>query len=189
MKSKQPSLQRQAKLRTRLLVILLLGVFSLFLLMPFAPKIVELAGNKHQPATQHEPTNSENLVPVFKKEGELSFIKAATGKKVSTIDIEIATTFEERQQGLMFRRQMPSHQGMLFVFNESEPQAFWMKDTYIPLDIIYVDEKRTIVSIVANAQPLSETSLPSGVPAQYVVEVVAGFCAGNNIVTGDKIEF
>ena len=72
---------------------------------------------------------------------------------------------------------------------QEKPQSFWMLNTYISLDIIFVNSDMEIVAIQANAQPHSTKRLPSLKPARYVVEVVAGFCAGHGIREGDKIQF
>ncbi len=84
---------------------------------------------------------------------------------------------------------MEEMQGMLFVFEDATPRSFWMKNTYISLDIIYVDADKKIVSIQKSAVPLSEESLPSYKDAMYVVEVNAGFTDKYNIKEGDQISF
>ncbi len=127
--------------------------------------------------------------PVFKKEGVLSFIGKEKGDTISTIAIEIAETDEERARGLMDRKSMPDSVGMLFIFPAAEEQSFWMKNTYISLDILYVDSNFEIVSIQKYATPLSEESLPSFKKAQYVVEVNAGYTDKKKIKYGDKIAF
>ncbi len=129
--------------------------------------------------------------PPFIKEGRLTFgSKDSTGTflpKIS-IDIEVAASPQETSRGLMYRQSMDEMQGMLFIFQEMEEQSFWMKNTYISLDILYVDDKGKIVSIQENATPLSEDLLPSFQPAQYVVEVNGGFCKRNGIGVGDWID-
>jgi uncharacterized membrane protein (UPF0127 family) len=185
-KSPKHSKQKKGTRRSQILVFLLLAVFALFLLVPMLPRFIGKNTEVENVQQTEEPqTNS----PQFKKEGELTFISKSTNKAVATIEIELANTDLERMQGLMFRHQMPSNQGMLFVFDSPEPRSFWMKNTYISLDIIYVNEKKEIVSIVESAQPLSEESLPSGAKAQYVVEVVGGFCKGYGLGIGDKVVF
>ncbi|WP_346317762.1 DUF192 domain-containing protein [Chitinophaga sp. YIM B06452] len=127
--------------------------------------------------------------PVFKNEGQLSFISKAKGDTIKTIAIEIAETDEERAKGLMDRKSMEDTQGMLFIFSAPEEQSFWMKNTYISLDIMYVNENFEIVSIQKYATPLSEESLPSFKKAQYVVETNAGFADKYKVAYGDKIAF
>lgn len=123
----------------------------------------------------------------FVKGGEVVFYKG--GNKVVKVDVEIAADDTQRAKGLMFRPYMPDTVGMLFVFEQSEPQAFWMKNTIIPLDIIYVGANKKIVSIQKNAVPYSEKSLPSEGDAQYVVEVNAGFSDRYDLKAGDAISF
>lgn len=127
--------------------------------------------------------------PEFRKEGVLSFISKEKGDTISTISIEIAETDDERARGLMDRKSMADSLGMLFIFPAPEEQSFWMKNTYISLDIMYVDENMEIVSIQKYATPLSEESLPSFKKAQYVVEVNAGYVDKKKIKYGDKIVF
>jgi len=133
---------------------------------------------------EHKPSRTE--VP-FTKEGELTFYQANTKIPITTIEIEIADNYRETMRGLMFRYKMDMDKGMYFVMDREEPQAFWMKNTYIPLDIIYLNSKKQIVSIVKNTKPESTASLPSGKKAKYVVEVNAGFCDKYNIESGDYI--
>lgn len=123
----------------------------------------------------------------FVKGGEVVFYK--DGNKVVKVDVEIAADDTQRAKGLMYRPYMPDTVGMLFVFDKSEPQAFWMKNTIIPLDIIYVGANKKIVSIQKNAVPYSEKSLPSEGDAQYVVEVNAGFADQYGLKPGDAISF
>lgn len=89
----------------------------------------------------------------------------------------------------MFRRSMPDTAGMLFIFEQSEPQVFYMKNTYIPLDIIFVNENSQIVTIQKNTKPLSDKLIPSYMDSLYVVEVNAGFCDTHGIHIGDSIIF
>lgn len=125
----------------------------------------------------------------FTKEGELSFFRQGTAEKIAQIDIEIADTPAERTQGLMYRRYLPPDAGMLFIFESSGPLSFWMKNTYIPLDIIFISETKAIVSIAKNTTPLSEGLIPSGKAAMYAVEVNAGFCDRHAITQGDTVDF
>ncbi len=125
----------------------------------------------------------------FVKEGELVFFNKEGSKKIKKIDIEIADNEQEKMQGLMYRKYMPDTCGMLFIFDKEEPQSFWMKNTIIPLDIIFVDKNGKIVSIQKNTTPYSEKSIPSYKPAMFVVEVNAGFCDRYDIKQGDYISF
>ena len=119
----------------------------------------------------------------FTKEGGLIFTK-----NIEKLTIEIADNDEETTQGLMFRRTMPDSCGMLFIFPNSEPRNFWMKNTYLPLDIMFLDEFKKIVTIQANRTPFSEEQIPSYQDAKYVLEVNAGYCKRKGVEKGDMIE-
>src|SRR5690606_31682753 len=140
------------------------------------------------PASPSVPgSNATPAEPKFVKEGILHFVK--NNQVQTTIDIEVARYAREIEQGLMHRQKMDENKGMLFIFPDEQPRGFWMKNTFIPLDIIYVDADKTIVSIQKNTTPLSEESLPSDGAAQYVVEVNAGFCDAHSLTPGDRIDF
>ncbi|MGS2727858.1 DUF192 domain-containing protein [Psychroserpens sp. BH13MA-6] len=125
----------------------------------------------------------------FEKEGELQLKTKDTDSLIANLAIEIADNAYETQTGLMYRKHMANNHGMLFIFPDSDNRSFYMKNTEIPLDIIYISEKKTIVSIQKNAQPFDETSLPSEGPAKYVLEVNAGLSDQWKLTKGDYISF
>ncbi|SMO82465.1 DUF192 domain-containing protein [Solitalea koreensis] len=145
------------------------------------------SSNNSNKATAQD-NSTEIAEPKFKKEGELTFI-STDGKEIRKINIEIADDEQQREQGLMYRKSMSDTEGMLFKFSKSEPQSFWMHNTYISLDIIYVNENKEIVKIYKEAKPLSDQGLDSEKNAQYVVEVIGGFCDKFGVKEGDKISF
>jgi uncharacterized protein len=116
-------------------------------------------------------------------------IIAGDGSNRVTVRVEIADTNNKRELGLMFRRHLDEDAAMLFVFPGAAKQVFWMKNTYIPLDMVFADGGARIVGIVANAEPRSEAQLTVDAPAQYVLEVNAGFCSRHGVVTGDRLTF
>jgi len=124
----------------------------------------------------------------FTKEGELTVFKTSDSTKVG-LDIEIADTDFDIQTGLMYRNSMGNSQGMLFVFDDETERFFYMKNTKIPLDLIYISAKRNIVSFQKDANPFDESSLPSNVPAKYVLEVNAGLVDTWSLSVGDSIKF
>ncbi len=126
---------------------------------------------------------------VFKKEGTAVLKKVKTDSIIANLDIEIADDEYQRQTGLMYRHSMKNHQAMLFIFKDERPRSFYMKNTEISLDIIYLNKNKQIVSIQKNAKPYDETSLPSQKAAQYVLEVNSGLSDKWNLKTGDLIEF
>jgi uncharacterized membrane protein (UPF0127 family) len=106
--------------------------------------------------------------------------------------VEIADDFDERQRGLMFRDRMDADAGMLFLFEKQEPQAFWMKNTRIPLDILYFDAQWKLVGWSLNTPPCSLGDqcppYPSQAPARYVLELNAGTSARLGAKFGDVLE-
>ncbi len=126
--------------------------------------------------------------PKFTREGELVFLKD-DGSEFNKIVIEIAETPNERQMGLMYRTSMPDSVGMLFIFEQPHRQYFWMKNTYISLDIIYADENKEIVSIQKYTIPFSEDPIPSYFNAKYVIEVNAGFCDKHGLAVDNRFKF
>jgi uncharacterized membrane protein (UPF0127 family) len=129
----------------------------------------------------------EDSVP-FTLEGNLDFLRA-NGSVVSTLDIEIADDEAQRTTGLMYRTEMADNRGMLFIFEDITPRNFWMHNTRLPLDIIFVGPDSTIVKVCANAVPMTDEHVPSDLPAKYTVEVNAGYAARMGITAGDRIRW
>jgi len=153
---------------------------KLILLLMILSGLYACKEHKSQKKTQ-KPTEIN-----FTKEGELQIIDTA-GVRKAEFDIELATDDYEQQTGLMYRTKMADNQGMLFIFDEEKPHYFYMKNTYIPLDIIFVAADSTIVHIAKNAEPLNEEVLPSEKPAQFVLEIKAGLSDAHQIKKGDKL--
>ncbi len=107
----------------------------------------------------------------------------------ATVSLEIANTPPQRELGLMYRKQMDENAGMLFVFPASQVLKFWMKNTFIPLDMLFADDTGRIVGIVASAVPFSETPVGPDTPSRYVVEVNGGFASRHGIKQGDRMDF
>lgn len=114
-------------------------------------------------------------------------LEVRTDRGVQSFMVEIADSATEREYGLMCRKAMAADHGMLFLFPRAEPQAFWMRNTLIPLDIIYIGANGKVVSIVRSALPLSETPLPSAGAAQFVLELAAGRAAQIGLLPGDRV--
>ena len=111
------------------------------------------------------------------------------GQDPVRVRVEVMRTPEDRQRGLMFRKHLDPDAGMLFIFEHAQQLAFWMHNTYVPLDIIFVTDELVILGIVENATPL--TDAPRSVPglARYVVEVNAGFSRSHALSAGTKLSF
>jgi|YelNatPaOPRAMG01_1025707.scaffolds.fasta_scaffold02018_13 uncharacterized membrane protein (UPF0127 family) len=125
---------------------------------------------------------------MFRKDGTLTFL-SDSNKVLTNIDIQIASSEFDRELGLMYRKHMKENNGMLFIFPNEEVQNFWMRNTFIPLDMIFVNSKKEIVTIQHATQTLSDQTYSSNAPAQYVIEVNAGFCNRFNIKKGDLINW
>jgi len=114
----------------------------------------------------------------------LSIVTASGPHKFS---VEVMRTDAERERGLMFRRYLPPDRGMLFNFDFEQPVIMWMKNTYLPLDMIFMDRSGRVVSIAADTEPLSEKIIPSGAPVYAVLEVNAGTSARIGLKVGDHV--
>ncbi len=111
-----------------------------------------------------------------------------TGKGRFRLFLEFAATPAQRAHGLMFRRSLPENFGMLFDFGGTGEVAMWMKNTFIPLDMLFFDERGRVVGLIADAEPLSERVLSPGVPARAVLELPAGSIARYGVRLGDVLE-
>ncbi len=146
---------------------------------------------KHQEEQDSKPkpgTYSHRNLPdiEFRRDGMLRF-DSPQGEEKAEIEIEIVATEFSRTRGLMFRKEMQDNRGMLFIFPSEMERSFWMKNTYIPLDIIFTDIDGRIIHIAKNTKTLSEDLIPCPEPSKYVVEVNAGFTDINDVKVGDII--
>lgn len=103
------------------------------------------------------------------------------------VEVEVAATDPARQRGLMWRRELADGTGMLFIFPDDAVQSFWMRNTLIPLDMLFIDTSSRIVGIVEQAEPRTLTSRSVGIPSRYVLEVPGGWVARNGIRTGSTV--
>lgn len=109
------------------------------------------------------------------------------GQAPLSYHVELARTNEQQAYGLMFKRALPRGQGMLFLFDTPREEAFWMKHTFIPLDILFLHDDGRIVKLVANAEPEDLTPILSEVPVSAVLEIGGGEAKAQGIVPGDKV--
>jgi uncharacterized membrane protein (UPF0127 family) len=114
-------------------------------------------------------------------------LEIITRTGVHPFAVELATNEAERARGLMFRKELPDGQGMLFDFEREEPVSFWMHNTYISLDMIFIRSDGRILSIAANTEPMSDKLVPSGGPVRAVLEVIAGTADKLGIAPGDRV--
>ena len=131
-------------------------------------------------------SNQEQLnVPDIEFERDVIYVK--TQYDSHYFNVELANDPMKRQRGLMYRQVMADDAGMLFLFSDERQRSFWMKNTYIPLDIIYISRNGEIVSIAKHTKPHDETPVPSYLPATYVLEVNAGITDRLDIQEGDLL--
>lgn len=116
-------------------------------------------------------------------------LEIVSGKKRHLFVVELAQTLGQREQGLMERKSLPLNTGMLFLFDNTEIQHMWMKNTFIPLDMFFADKNGRIVTIIHNTEPQSRKIISSYVPARYVLELRAGTAARLVIKVGDRFRF
>ena len=119
--------------------------------------------------------------------GEFEPLQIITGGGTHDFKVEVAADDGSRERGLMNRRYMAADHGMLFEFPENAPVSFWMKNTYIPLDMIFISPKGVVTNVVAKAEPLSERVIPSGPPCVAVLEVNGGVAAAIGLKIGDSV--
>lgn len=118
----------------------------------------------------------------------------ATGKIVfpeasgATVTVEVARRNHERMRGLMYRKDMAEDHGMIFVFDKPEVHTFWMRNTCLPLDMLFVDEEGFVVGIEENTTTMSDSKFSVPCASSYVIEVNAGFCRRHGIRAGQKVE-
>ena len=169
-----------------------IGLIVVFIGGYILQSFFSLASLRKNKSAETEQVTHVNIP--FKAQGFLTIREGRPdGALLYTGNIEIADNDTKRAQGLMYRDSLASDQGMLFIFPKEEMQSFWMKNTRISLDIIYINSEGKIVSIIENAKPYDETSRPSLEPAQFVLELPGGTSetlglGKGNIVSWQEIE-
>ena len=115
-------------------------------------------------------------------------LEIASKSGVHAFAVELATNDAERSRGLMFRKELPEGHGMLFIFERDEPVSFWMHNTLISLDMIFIRNDGRILRIAESTDPLSDRLIPSGGPVRSVLEVIGGTARKLGIEPGDRVE-
>ena len=151
------------------------------LLIPFL--FVSLSCGESDQVEQHGETEERTLDYT----SEVLFYNPQ-GEEIAHIETAVADDDNSRSEGLMDVRELPENNGMLFIFDENRERNFWMANTPLSLDIIFVNDEYEIVRIHQNTSPYSQDGIPSEYPAKYVVEVNAGFTLRNDITEGSTIE-
>ena len=120
-------------------------------------------------------------------QGNLERLEIVTATGTHEFSVEVMRSGPQRERGLMFRRFLPQERGMLFDFTTERPLMMWMKNTYLPLDMIFIGRAGKVVGLAENTEPLSEKIIPSGAPAYGVLEVNAGTAARIGLRIGDSV--
>ena len=145
--------------------------FALLALLFFVP--IQFKPNMDQPITD------EGTVRIRRPSGEV----------VARFTVEVADTEEKREKGLMGRRSLKPNEGMFFIMEEEEVQSFWMFDTYLSLDIIFIDSLKEVVYIAKELEPESQDPVNSKAPSLYALEVLGGRSEALGVSVGDKVEW
>lgn len=172
-------MSKTAKKVIAIVFVILFGGWLVISVVPF---------NKDKTTVIENNPKREIYEPQFEHEANLSFYNSADSL-IKTIKLELADNDQEITYGMMYRKSIDDDMGMLFLMEKEEQRSFWMKNTYVPLDIIYINAKNEIVSFRKNAKPLTETPQPSVVPSSKVLEVKGGFSDKYGLIEGDKISF
>lgn len=107
----------------------------------------------------------------------------------ATVSVEVVATPATIERGLMYREHLPPDQGMLFLMGKEQPWSFWMHNTLIPLDMLFIKADMTVAGIVENATPRTDDLRKVDAPSLYVLEVNGGYCAAHKITAGAKVRF
>lgn len=134
-------------------------------------------------AEEPPPAEEEATLPV----GRVA-VRTGDGAWVR-LRVELATTPETQARGLMYRESLDDGEGMLFVFPDDRVRAFWMKNTYIPLDMLFIDADGVVVGVVHQAEPLTTDRRSVGLPSRYVLEVPGGWARSRGVDAGSRVRF
>jgi hypothetical protein len=121
--------------------------------------------------------------------GDPRVVIATRGGSEAAFEVEVADTPAKREMGLMYRRELPADHGMLFIFPDESVLTFWMQNTPISLDMIFIGSDLKIVGIVRDAVPFTTSARSVGAPSRYVLEIGGGVAQKRGIEVGDKVRF
>jgi uncharacterized protein len=121
-------------------------------------------------------------------QGARAIVESPSGR-ARTVRLEVVRTPADMARGLMFRERLGDDEGMLFVFPDSSEHVFWMKNTLLPLDMIFIDGAGSVVGVVERAEPQTLTPRTVGAPSRLVLEVIGGWSATHGVAKGDRVRF
>lgn len=151
------------------------------------PKSSERKASPVKSTKPSKPVRSTPPVAPVSPPAEAPVVRIPTGGGEAVVRVELARTASERARGLMFRRSLPPDIGMLFLFPSDGDWSFYMRNTHIPLDIIFIDANARVVGVLPDMRPLDETPRRVGRPSRYVLEVNAGSVARWGLRVGDEV--
>ncbi|WP_428265554.1 DUF192 domain-containing protein [Haliangium sp.] len=168
-----------------------------------AALVVSLAllGPACSPSGTSAPTSSNSAVrddapspaapaPAAKPPSEApAVVLSPPGHPEARVTVEVARTPRQVQRGLMYRQVMPADHGMLFLMGQERIQSFWMRNTLIPLDMIFIGKDMSVAGVVAEAEPMTDTSRRVDKPSLYVLEVNGGWAAEHHVEAGTPVRF
>ena len=157
-------------------------LFALLILLPAcSPQAAEQAPAAATPTPSVHPVSGLEVIPLT--------ITPIGQQRAHAVRVEVARTLQEQARGLMFRTEMGADEGMLFPYDQPRILSFWMKNTVLSLDLVFIGEDHRIVNIAANATPYSEASIQSTAPATAVLELNGGRAKQLGIVPGSKVDW
>lgn len=133
-------------------------------------------------------TNGPSADPAARPK-ELGTVLISVPGRTLRVTAEVVRSSKEQTRGLMYRKQLGAYHGMLFIYPDDDEHTFWMKNTYIPLDMIFIDAAMKVVGSVQNAEPLTLTTRTVGQPSRYILEVNGGFVQRHGVKPGAAITF
>jgi uncharacterized membrane protein (UPF0127 family) len=155
-------------------------LFALLVWLPAcSPQAAENAPTPAATETAVHPVSGLSVIP----------LSITTLERTHRFRVEVAVTPQQQAQGLMFRTEMGPDEGMLFPYDQPRVLSFWMKNTVIPLDLVFIDEQRRIINIAENTTPYSEASIVSDAPGVAVLELNGGRTRELGIVAGNKVDW
>jgi uncharacterized protein len=147
------------------------------------------SGGKHDDGPANPAPAQVPAAPAVSPTTTMPKVYLSTPQGELAVAVEIVATPAKIERGMMFREHLPPDHGMLFLMPEVRAWAFWMRNTLIPLDMIFIAPDMTVAGIVENAEPRTETLREVSQPSRYVLEVNGGYCAAHKITAGTKVRF
>jgi uncharacterized membrane protein (UPF0127 family) len=158
-----------------------------------AKQVAQAAAQEAVQATAQETVQEEDVMAEHYKMPPLPrtrlTLEGSFSRRAETFSVEVAHTPEATTRGLMWRKSLGPREGMLFDFGQEREQSFWMKNTLVSLDLVFISKEQTVVGIIERATPQSLHPLSVGLPSRYVLEILAGTCARMGVRVGSSVRW